>query len=141
MPYPVWSAGLNDRSGTGYLILYYFFRSGTGYRITLNIYLYRIWYWVPDPVKYSYHLICCRYQILHFIFFIGSNIGYRALCQILHWVPDSMPGPVLVTGSCVFPISDPVQGTGTHSVFIYTGSDTWYQILLSIIFAGSFVGY
>ena len=64
------------------------FESGTGYRITFGIYLYRIWYWVPDPVKYSCHLICCRVQDTAFYIFYW--IRYR--------VPGFMPDPALGTG-------------------------------------------
>ena len=52
-----------------------------------------------------------------------------------------MPDLFLGTGSyVVYLISDPVLGTGSQSIFIYTGSGTGYQFLLSILFTGS-VGY
>ena len=47
-----------------------------------------------------------------------SGIGYQILC---------------------FFLSDPVLGTRLQSVFIFTGSGTGYQILLSILFNGSVV--
>ena len=45
-----------------------------------------------------------------------------------------MPGPAFCLRSA------PVLGTGSQSVFVYTESGTWYQILLSILFTGSVVG-
>ena len=91
---------------------------------------------------------CSRagYQILLSILFTGSVVWYKILCFIF------LLGPVLGarlnarsgTGYqilCFNLLSDPVLGAGSRSVFIYTGSGTGYQFLLSILFTGSVVGY
>ena len=74
--------------------------SGTGYRITIGIYSYWIWYLVPDLVKYYffwsvvgfhpvikffilYPVLCTRLNAI-------SGTGHRILCHIQDWVPDPM---------------------------------------------------
>ena len=66
MPHPVLDARSCILSKIG---------SGTGYRIAIGVYLYRVWYQVPDPVKYSFHWICCQLPDLVFLFFVDPVLG------------------------------------------------------------------
>ena len=129
---PVLGTGLNTRSGTGYWVLgvmpdpvlgtrsYVVFciRSSTGYQITVGIYLYRIWYQVPDPVKHPFYRISC--QVPDPVFYIFYWIQY--------WVLDLMPDPILGT------LLNARSGTGypTLCFLSYIGSRTRYWITIGI---------
>ena len=128
---PLLGTRLNARSGTGYPILCFLSHvgSGTGYRITICIYLYRSRYRVPDHVKYSFYQTCCRVPGPVF-----SGIGL---------LPDPVLGTRLNaisgTGYQILCSSSNIgSGTGYRitigAVFIYTRSGTGYQIMLSILF-------
>ena len=136
MPDPVLGTGLHARSGTRYRtscqIQYWvpnpmflsYIRSSTGYWITISIYLYWVRCRIPAPVEYSFYQICC----------LVPDPVFYIYCWIQYWVMDFIPDHVLGTISYVFClISDPVMGTRSQLVFIYTGSGTGYQILLSIL--------
>ena len=98
------------------------FGSGSGSRITIDIYLYQIWYWVPDPVNFSFYRICSRVPDPVFLVLVdpvlgtGLNARSRTGYQIRYWVTD-------------------------HNQYFYTGSGTRYQILVIILSTGSVVGY